>query len=514
MPANALIPVLIVGGGPVGLSLAIELARLGVASTLIEARDGTINTPKMNFVNVRSMEFCRRWGLTEAIRRAGHPEDFHPNVLWATAVTGFEIARIDLPPFLEEKTRFFSPEADCLVSQLWFDPILLAHARRQAPITLRHLTRLDSFAETGGRIEARVTDLRSGKAETLAAAYIVGCDGANSTVREVLGIALRGLDAIQNNFSIFFESRELLEIYAHTLGQARFCSIVGPQGAWGHLTSINWRGLWRFGIQPPPADPALIPQLLRQAVGQDFEFKLLNSSNWVSRKLVADAFRKGRAFLAGDAAHQLNPTGGFGMNTGVGDAMDLAWKLAGQLGSWAGPALIESYEIERRPIAVRNVEEATRNLQRLRGFTPGPAIDRDDEDGRRERAAFKQSLFDADIMRHHDTDGIALGYRYDPSPIICPDENRSARGCGARLCADLAPRPSRAPCLARWWATARRRHPPRPWPLDARSLRRWLRAAELSRGGRGGRGLDRLGAAARRPARLGRDRGARDRGAL
>jgi 2-polyprenyl-6-methoxyphenol hydroxylase-like FAD-dependent oxidoreductase len=413
--------VLVVGGGPVGLSLAIELARLGIATTLVEARDGTINTPKMNFVNVRSMEFCRRWGLTDAVRRAGHPEDFHPNVMWATAVTGHEIARLDFPPFLEEKTRFVSPAADCLVSQLWFDPILLDHARHQPCLTLYHRTRLDSFRETADGIEAQITDLPSGRTRSITAAYIVGCDGASSPVRESLGIGLEGLPAIQNNFHVFFESAELLEIFARGLGQARFCTLVGPRGMWGLLTSINWRGLWRFSMQPPPADEAIVPELLRRAVGRDFAFKLLTGAHWVSRELVATSYGKGRAFLAGDAAHQNTPSGGFGMNTGLGDAMDLAWKLAAVLAGWGGPALLASYEAERRPIAKRNTREATSNLLRFRDLKPGEAIADDGAAGAQDRARFKQMLFDADILRHHDTDGIALGYRYDPSPIVWPD---------------------------------------------------------------------------------------------
>jgi 2-polyprenyl-6-methoxyphenol hydroxylase-like FAD-dependent oxidoreductase len=194
--------VLVVGGGPVGLSLGIELARLGVATTLVEARDGRITTPKMNFVNVRSMEFVRRWGLTDEVRRAGHPEDFHPNVNWATAVTGHEIARLDFPPFLDEKTRFVSPAADCLVSQLWFDPILLAHARKQPDLTLHHRTRLEAFRETEDGIEAQVVDLVANTTRTITAAYIAGCDGASSPVREGLGIGLDGLPNIQNNFHI------------------------------------------------------------------------------------------------------------------------------------------------------------------------------------------------------------------------------------------------------------------------------------------------------------------------
>ena len=412
---------LVVGGGPVGLALAIELGRLGVATTLVEARDGTINTPKMNFVNVRSMEFCRRWGITEEVRAAGHPEAFHPNVLWTTSVTGHEIARLDFPPFLEEKTRYFSPAADCLVSQLWFDPILLAHARRQPSLRLHHRTRLESFRETADGIEAELTDLVSGRRQTITAAYLVGCDGAASPVREALGIALDGLPNIQNNFHVFFNSDELLSIFDRTLGQARFCSLVGPEGTWGLITSINWRGLWRFSMQPPPQDEAIVPDLLRRAVGTDFSFELLNGSHWESRELVANSYGKGRIFIAGDAAHQNTPSGGFGMNTGLGDAVDLAWKLWAVLAGWGGPALLASYEAERRPVAKRNTQEATSNLLRFRNLKPGPAIAETSERGTRERAVFQQMLLDADILRHHDTDGIALGYRYDFSPIVCPD---------------------------------------------------------------------------------------------
>ncbi len=277
-------PVLIVGGGPVGLSLAIELARYGVPSTLVEARDGTIDAPKMNFVNVRSMEFCRCWGLTGEVRAAGHPRDFHPNVRWATSVTGFEIARIDLPPFHEQKTARFSPEYDCLVSQYWFDPILLAHARARRSITLRHRTRLETFREAGDGIEARLTDLESGRAETVTAGHIIGCDGANSTVREHLGIEMAGLAAMQRNYHVFFESKPLLDIYEHGLGETRFLSLVGPGEMWGILTSINWRGLWRISMRPPPRDPSEVPALIRKAVGVEFDFKLLNEAHWDSPK--------------------------------------------------------------------------------------------------------------------------------------------------------------------------------------------------------------------------------------
>jgi 2-polyprenyl-6-methoxyphenol hydroxylase-like FAD-dependent oxidoreductase len=413
--------ILIAGGGPVGLALAAELGRLGVACTLIEARDGTINQPKMNFVNVRSMEFVRRWGITKRVREEGHPENFRPNVIWVTSVTGHEIARLNFPPFRDENTRFFSPASDCLISQYWFDPILLAHVRTLPTVTLRHRTRLVSFRETNDGVEADIKDQVTGKTETITAAYIVGADGANSTVRNALGIELKGLAHMQDNWHVFLNSTDLIDIYEGKLGNARFTHLVGPEGMWGLITSINWRGLWRFSA-PPPKDESKenITKMLYRAVGRPFEFELLNASHWESRKLVAETFRKGRAFIAGDAAHQNNPTGGFGMNTGLGDAMDLAWKLTAALQGWGTDALLDSYDTERRPISVRNVEEATRNFNLSRRYKFGPSIDQDTPAGEVERDAFKQSLYDADIMRHHDTDGIAMGYRYTSSVVI-PD---------------------------------------------------------------------------------------------
>jgi 2-polyprenyl-6-methoxyphenol hydroxylase-like FAD-dependent oxidoreductase len=414
--------ILIVGGGPVGLALAAELGRLNVACTLVEARDGTINQPKMNFVNVRSMEFVRRWGITARVREEGHPENFRPNVIWVTSVTGHEIARLNFPPFREENTRFFSPASDCLISQYWFDPILLDHVRTLSTVTLRHRTRLESFRETNDGIEATIKDQATGKTEKIAAAYLVGADGANSTVRDALGIELKGLAHMQDNWHIFLNSTQLIDIFESKLGHARFTHLVGADGAWGMITSINWRGLWRFSMQPPPKDESKenITKLLYRAIGREFEFELLNASHWESRKLVADTFRKGRVFVAGDAAHQNNPTGGFGMNTGLGDAMDLAWKLTAALQGWGGEALLDSYDAERRPISVRNVEEATRNFNLPRRYRFGPHIAEEGAAGEADREAFKQSLYDADIMRHHDTDGIAMGYRY-ASPVVIPD---------------------------------------------------------------------------------------------
>ena len=232
------------------------------------------------------------------------------------------------------------------------------------------------------------------------------------------------ISKIQDNFHVFFRSEELLDIFQRSRGQARFCNLVGPTGWTGMITSINWRDLWRYGINPPPTDETQVPALLRQAVGCDFSFELLNGAHWVCRELVAEAYGSGRAFIAGDAAHQNTPAGGFGMNTGMGDAVDLAWKLWGTLNAWGGMELLASYQAERQPVAQRNAQQATKNWGNFR-LKVGNAIDKDTPEAAEQRAACKQALLNADVIRQYETDGIALGYRYDPSTIVISDRTNA-----------------------------------------------------------------------------------------
>src|SRR5437870_2687417 len=183
-------PVLIVGGGPVGLALACELGWRGIACTLLEQSDGTIVTPKMNEVNIRTMEFCRRWRIADAVHACPFPPDYPLDVAFVTSLAGYELGRVPRPPRNSEAHGPHSPMRLQVCSQMWFDPILQDFASGHAHVTLRHRTQLETFEETATGVRAEVTDLETGRREQIAARYLVGCDGANSLVRRSLGIAL------------------------------------------------------------------------------------------------------------------------------------------------------------------------------------------------------------------------------------------------------------------------------------------------------------------------------------
>jgi hypothetical protein len=200
--------------------------------------------------------------------------------------------------------------------------------------------------------------------------------------------------------------------------------IVGPTGVWATLNSLNGGDLWRVTLHGGAKEHAARESidhkdLLRRIVGTEFPYEMIAISPWVRRKLVTAAYRHARVFLAGDCAHQNTPTGGYGMNTGVGDAVDLGWKLAAAVRGWAGPRLLDSYDAERRPVALRNVEEATRNFQ-LRSFAAIPDLVEVTPAGVAAREKLGEEIVKS-TSRELLSDGIALGYRYDGSPIVCPD---------------------------------------------------------------------------------------------
>ena len=417
--------VLIVGGGPVGLALAGELGWRGVSCTLIEKTDGAIEQPTMDLVGVRTMEFCRRWGIVDWVRDAPYPPDYPQDYIYVTGLNGYELGREPFPGRGFEPCPAESPSKRERVPQDMFDPILRRFASSFPQVTLHYNCELISFAETSGSVRAEVRNGVTGTTETIEADYMVGADGGGSTVRERLGIGMSGNPALTYTTNVLFRCRNFSEL--HDKGKGYRFIFIGPEGTWLTIVAINGGDRFRMSIvgsaDKVTHTEADIRQALTRAMGRAFDYEILSVMRWVRRELVADSYGTQRVFIAGDAAHLMSPTGGFGMNTGIQDAVDLGWKLEATLRGWAGSALLRSYEIERRPVAVRNVTEASSNLGRMLAtrqrlppaeiFQAGPAGD---------AARAEYGRWFTETMRHEwFTLGFHLGYRYDSSPIVCTD---------------------------------------------------------------------------------------------
>jgi 2-polyprenyl-6-methoxyphenol hydroxylase-like FAD-dependent oxidoreductase len=421
------IPVLIVGGGPVGLALAVELGWRGVACELVEQGDGSIATPKMNEVNTRTMEFCRRWGIADAVLDCPFPADYPLDVAFVTTLSGYELARVPRPPRGSQTPEPHSPHRLQACSQIWFDPILQKLARTFPTVRLRYGRRLESFVQNAAGVTAELVDAATGEREEIAADYLVGCDGGNSVVRRILRIEMIGAGTVSNSASMFFRTPNLLERCGRK--PATFFFPIDRHGLWCNVRCIDPRNnLWRLMVDSVGEDATTESidreKYLSRALGYPLDVEWVGMNVWKRRSMVAERFGKGRVLLAGDAVHQLSPTGALGMNSGVADAVDIGWKLAALLQGWGGEGLIESYDRERRPVGARNVRMATGFYMSMADVREADAaIDDDTEEGARLRRGLAEKLM-REIGREFRTIGLQIGYRYDDSPICVPDNSQ------------------------------------------------------------------------------------------
>lgn len=411
--------VLVVGGGPVGLTLAIDLGRHGIRCILVERRPKPDFLPKMELCNARTMEIYGRLGLADDIRRAGYPADASMDVVVVTALNEKPLVRLAYPsvPEMQALIRdhndgYWPREAYQRISQYTLEPILKRVAEATPNVIVRFGCALSSLREDEAGVEATVTTA-DGQTETIRAAYLAGCDGASSTVRQQLGIALEGRAGGPLQTQIFFRSDDLLS--KHPLGAARHYPVASAR-----RTVLITQDDLRYYSVHANAEPAVDPvEIIHEIVGAPIHTEIIRVGLWTPSLLVAERYASRRVFLLGDAAHQYIPTGGFGMNTGIGDAYDLAWKLRGTLEGWGGDHLLASYAIERRPIGKRNClasEEATIGSRDWRAAFH-PSIRDNTAEGRERRAALIK-LIDIGQRKSHEMHGIELGYRYIGSPII------------------------------------------------------------------------------------------------
>ena len=420
-------PVLIVGGGPVGLALAGDLGWRGVPCLLIERGDGHVENPKMDMVHIRTMEFCRRWGIVPWVESAGYNREHSQDYAWVTGMhAGHELGREPFPNCVEEEAPPQSPQKRERCPQNFFDPVLARHARSYRCVDIRYGVELGSFTQTDHGVSAEIIDRESGGKTRVEAQYLAACDGAGSPVREQLGIALSGNAVLTYTTNAIFECKDFNRI--HNFAPAYRYIFIGQEGTWCTIVAIDGHDRYRFSFvgsrnreQMSEAD---IRAAIARALGCDVEFTILSTMPWRRAELIAESYGVKRVFLVGDSAHQLSPTGGFGMNTGIQEAVDIAWKLQGAVEGWGGPRLLESYEIERKPVATFNVSEAARNLARMlkpREERPPEVIFTQGAQGDQARKAYGD-WYTRMMAPEWFTIGVQLGFRYEHSPIVVRED--------------------------------------------------------------------------------------------
>jgi len=415
--------VLIVGGGPVGLAAAIELGWRGMDCTLIEQGDGTVDHPRLGIILTRTMEFCRRWGIVDRVYNCGFQQDYPLNVVYCTSLNGHLLGRDENPSCGEMASPPQSPEKRQRCPQIWFNPLLERAAQEYASVDIRHFCRLDTFQARDDCVEAHMVDPRTGERSTIRAKYMIACDGAASSVRSDLGIGMEGAPVLSYSVNLFVRCPDMLR--AHALGPAERYIFVGPNGTWANMTVVDGRELWRFTIigseemmDLSTFDPH---KAIAACVGRDdLQYELISIKPWRRAKLTANTLRRGRIFLAGDAAHVMSPTGGHGMSTGVADVVNLGWKLEAAFKGWAGPHLLDSYDQERRRIAAQAAAASANNFRKWTSASECDDICDDTPAGAATRARIGKHML---VHGREDWDslGLQLGYRYDDSPICIPD---------------------------------------------------------------------------------------------
>ena len=415
--------VIIVGAGPVGLTLAIDLGLRGVRCILLEKKLEPQFLPKMERCNARSMEMFRRIGLADELRSAGLTTDSAMDVYIILAMTRAPLLHLKYPSvdMAREQTRKTNDgslplEPYQLISQYTLEPVLKRAAERIPTVAVRYGTELMEFEENGPGVVATV-QASDGSSRKITAAYLVGCDGGSSLVRKQLGIPLRG----EANLAKFRQGLYRCDdLYDHVpLGE-------GPGRGRHYLVADEWasflimqdsKRLWTLHAAVESDEE--MKQRFEQTVGVPVRYEMLYCGEWRQNLLLADRYRSGRVFLAGDAVHLVIPAGGLGMNTGVGDAFDLSWKLAAMLEGWGGPELLDSYEIERRQVGERNIgasRYATLGYRKWRSQWR-PEIGDDTATGRAVRDNLAK-VADVEQRKVNEMIGAELGYRYVDSPII------------------------------------------------------------------------------------------------
>ena len=425
--------VAIVGAGPVGLSLAMDLAWRGVDVVVAETRPaGEPPSVKCNHVSSRTMEIFRRLGLVQDVRQAGLPDDYPNDVVFRTRATGHELTRIHIPCRTERYTDtsgpdgwWPTPEPAHRINQIFLEPVMFRHASATPGVTILNRTSVGGVRQGPDGAVAEALDLDRGEGVEIECRYLVGCDGGRSMVRRAIGARLTGDEVVQRVQSSYIRAPALLDLI--TPPRAWMSYIYNPERP-GNLVAIDGRETWLIHnyLRPGETDFEAVDRdrCIRAilGVGPEFQYELLRKEDWIGRRLVADRFRDGRVFICGDAAHLWVPYAGYGMNAGIADAINLSWLLAAHLKGWAPEAILDAHERERLPItdqvsrfAMRHAEGAIRERNNL-----PPEIEDESPAGAAARKAVGEAAYALNVQQFGCA-GLNYGYFYDRSPLIAYD---------------------------------------------------------------------------------------------
>jgi len=413
--------VVIVGGGPVGLTLAIALGQRGVKCVLVEHKDQALFMPRMDLCNARSMEFYRRLGIASEIRRRGYDADSCMDIVIAPDMQHEPLLRFEYPTANQSRARIAmtndgttAREPYARISQYTLEPLLREVAEGTPGVTVLFSHEFEQFEEGPDGVVAAVRQ-PDGKPLSIRAAYLVGCDGGSSKVRRQLSIKLESMGDGDPWHHLFYESTEFNAAHAHGVARHYYTA---------DTLIITQDRPHFFGLHVPAARvEGLAPDaILSRVLHRDVPFRLHQTVTWSPRLLTAEAHGRDRIFLAGDAAHQYIPTGGFGLNTGIVDTINLSWKLAAAIQGWAGPGLLESYRSEQQRVGKRNCAASKEAAEGLLGWRSlvGPEIFDDTDAGRETRERVRVSA-NVGQRKSHEMHGVELGYIHLDSPVIASE---------------------------------------------------------------------------------------------
>jgi 2-polyprenyl-6-methoxyphenol hydroxylase-like FAD-dependent oxidoreductase len=430
--------VLIVGGGPCGLMLANELGRRAVDAVMVDEKPGTAFNPQANATQARTMEHYRRLGFAEEVRAAGLPADYPTDIAYFTRFSTYELARFQLPSSGKATKvikgmsgSWSAAELPHRVSQKYVEAILRRHAEALPGIELNYGWRLLGYTDEGAAgVVADVEHVADGRKKTIRARFLVGADGPRSMVRQSLGISYVGVTGIQRDFM----GGRMLAVY---LRAPEFQLRVPHPPAWmyvcfnqdrrAYMAAVNGSDEYAFHTQLRPGEDetkiteADARQAFQRGCGAPIPCEVMSFLTWTAgHVLVAERMQQGNVFIGGDAAHLFTPAGGLGYNTAIEDAVNLGWKLAGVVKGTSDVALLDSYDIERRPVAVRNTGYARQFADSLGLYVAPPEIEEDSERGRTARR-HASAHFNQHARAEFNIPGVTFGGRYDGSPIIIAD---------------------------------------------------------------------------------------------